>query len=101
MSEKPRSLEEKRVDDLEDILGDRLRIVLKTKYGICNLSEHPDCYTLRIVDEYSRPLALFKIDFSGEIIGEFDNSQIQVWKDPRQEIPLTPEDLIDELYEAN
>lgn len=97
MSEKPRSSEEKRVDDLEDILENRQRTTHKTKYGICNISKQPDCYTLRIVDEYSRPMVLFKIDFSGEIIGEFDNSQIKVWKDERQEIPLTPEDIIDEM----
>lgn len=98
MLEKPKTLEETRVEDFESILDGNFRADCKTEHGIFNLSKQPDCYTLRIVDEYSRPLALFKIGFSGQIVGELDKNNIKVWKDEEEEIPLTPEDLIEAFY---
>lgn len=100
MTEKPKSLEERLAEDIENILGACLRVDRKTKYGICNVSKQPDCYSLRVVDEYSRPLALFKIDFSGQIIAELDDEHVKAWKDDGQKIPLTPDDLIDAFNEV-
>ena len=111
MSERPKNLRERRIDDLENILEGETRVTIGTKYGTCIIEKHlkssPQIYTMHLL-KGQQPLVKFFIDLStGELIDKvvFNLSSFKVeGKDKDDELSdlddLTPEDLIKEFYET-
>lgn len=101
MSEVPKSTEERRLGYLLSALDKGRRVYYETKYGTCMVrNNYPENHiTLTIVKGLAdEPQMMFFIDSSsGEIIAQTEAGDIRVWKDEDQNIPLTPEDIIDEF----
>jgi len=96
------NIETRRTEDLQAILKNRPRATGETRYGKCLINKRRDTVEIRLVDSNtSAPLMIFFIDIrTGEINAKTEGEYIKVWKDPRQEIPLTPEDIIAEFREV-
>ena len=101
MSEIPKSIEEKRVDDISAILGGRPGVTGHTPYGKCLINRRHDSYEIRLIEESSsKPLVIFFVDIStGEIMAQSEGDQIKAWKDEEKTVNLTPEDLIENFQE--
>ena len=101
MSETPKTIEERRFEDLYAILNGRKRAYFDTKYGKCLIrDDSPKPHiVLSIVEGLAdKPQMMFFINSdTGEIQAQTEGEHIKVWKDERQEISLTPEDIIDEM----
>ena len=89
---------ERRVDDLEAILGDQYQVSFDTPYGKCYVNRQSYGYTIHIPDEDNEPLIIFHISNSGDIMAETEESPYggptRLWKDEEKKVRLTPEDLI-------
>ena len=107
MHEKPKSLMERRIEDLENILNGEIRVTLKNEDEKCIFEKHlksnPQIYTIHLL-KGQIPLVKFFINLStGELINKvvFDFSSFKVGGREGDEIlnmdDLTPEDLINEF----
>jgi hypothetical protein len=101
MPEFPKNIEEKRVENISDILAGRPGVTGQTPYGKCLINRRHDTYEIRLIEESSsKPLIIFFVDIAtGTIRAQSEKDQIKAWKDEEKTVNLTPDDLIESFKE--